>query len=288
MSQESWKLFKHFIGDKKNRMENVDHLQQTLCKNQDCLRKLRLYFSKRLHEIPCSLSSSVGNSTCMDSLFPSLILHKIANQSKYRICRRFDAETNKNYFGAMVIGWKNSAKIPRNYYSTQQCPHYLVFVFNQTEIESLFWSHSMNETFERDQMNNHQIASYLGHLLLDETDEINVLYSSRNESRRDWEERFRQGIVMLIICIGSVVPYLLGGVPWNMSLSKGVIFNYFMGIIITSAAMNYDRHSINRLTNTRTMKMNSWVLALSIGFSAWTALTFLFSVLSLFVRRNIA
>ena len=249
INNESFGLFKQSISKIEKQITKVDDLKAILCKNQDFIRRTRLYFSNRLHEIPYHLITwKEGESkVSMKSLFSSRVLDKMKNDKEYRICRAFSSETNASYFGATVNNINNafSEKI-----------RYFVFVFNHTDDNGLYSSKTTDGTLRK---NSDFSTKLLGDLLLDDIDEKEhyILYPMRNETIYSLEKKWKHRVVFFI---GMTIPFLIGIPCYAHKGTKGLLFVAY--ICILAPLLIVDKHP------------NKYQISFSIGLSigSWLCL----------------
>ena len=91
-----FQLFKDCNQELIDRMKNMDVIYRILAKDQPCFDRKMLKL--RLDETPCYVLENVSEPFSMNDLFPESVSNKIL--------RVFDSATNTNYFGAVVVHFK--------------------------------------------------------------------------------------------------------------------------------------------------------------------------------------
>ena len=150
-NQDNFKLFQAQASLLKHLIKTTDHLMEMLSPKMDVID--RYLIKRRLQRVTFFLSLWNGTNTTLNSLFPSYALNKMKTDSNFRICRGFDANTNKNCFCLRASGHA----VDGEWHS--EC--YFLFVFDTNASANLFYAWSTNDTLLR---GNHLIVNIQGAL----------------------------------------------------------------------------------------------------------------------------
>ena len=139
------------------RMKGVSDLYEALAKDLACWDRRML--KKRLNGIPYYFCDD--DTKTMDHLFSKRIFKKMKNEHQFRIVRAFDAEANKNYFGAIVL---------KSYSNGEFNAQFVVFECNQRRCVQICCSENdpLRPARHNEQMYDFKSDDFLSDLLLDD------------------------------------------------------------------------------------------------------------------------
>ena len=264
-NKDNLKSFQAQTAELKEQTQCTDQLLEILSAKLDFID--RYLIKRRLHRIPCYLSSWNGIYTSMESVFPPCALNKMKTDADFRICRVFDFSKQTSYFGFIAGPW------------------YLLFVLSHADgYGNVYYAQSQNEsltqvtfinllgdttlTFEQSNLLSRIAAKSterLGDFLLDyHAESLSIYQQDMKKMTRCSLSQWIKAAVLLIVALS---PSLIFFFP--LPLASKPLF-YVAVVFFSTFAFHICYHPIEEPRN-----INPWIyLTLLLSAIIWYLVDF--------------